>query len=126
MQDEDEYIIKYVIKNVGCIPTYWRQFAGSIGLNQTIPTCKSTMDYGKVRTQIVNIMENINTLDTTHKLQCTRMMISVAMKDNTDDVKAGMARLELWYHGTSYKEITNTKAYTSETLLGQVGGFVGM
>ena len=125
MQDEDEYRVAQIMKSVGCIPTFWRQHAVRMGLNQTYPICTNTMDYGKVQTQISNIYDNISILDITHKFHCTMMMASVTIRDETDLVVPGLLEINLNYHGTSYREIINTEAYTSETLLGQVGGFVG-
>ena len=124
MKDEDEYRIEQVIKSVGCIPTFWRQHAGRMGLNQTYPICTNTMDYGKVQTQLQRIDANLTTLDVTDKLHCTMMMASVVIRDQRT-VDPGMLKLFFVYHGASYREIMNTKAYTAETLLGQIGGFVG-
>ena len=126
MQDEDEYRIEQIIKSVGCIPTFWRHLAGRIRPNQTNYTCKSTMDYHNVKMQLRNIETNISILDTNHRLHCTMMMASVTTTDNTKWTHNGILHLLFLYHGTSYREIVNTKAYTSETLLGQIGGFVGM
>ena len=126
MDNEDEYRIQQIIKSVGCIPTYWRQFAESMGLNQTNHICKTAMDYGKVETQLANIQADITALDITHKLHCTRMVASVIAKDEHQIAAPGILELLFAYHVTSYQEIKNTRAYTSETLLGQVGGFVGM
>ena len=126
LQNEDEYRIEKTIKRVGCIPTFSRQFAESIGLNQTYRICNDTIDYLKFRRQLQNIMLNVNSLDITQKLHCTMMMASVSITDNRDYGEPGKTKLYIRYHGISYKEIKNTKAYTSETLLGQIGGFVGM
>ena len=126
MEDEDEYRIEQIIQSVGCIPTFWTQLAVSMGLNQTNPICKTAMDYGKVRTELSNISANISTLDITQKLHCTMMMASVTTRDQTAFVRPEQFMLRFQYHGNSYREIKNTKAYTRETLLGQIGGFVGM
>ena len=126
MEDEDEYRMEQIIQSVGCIPTFWTQLAVSIGLNQTNPICKTAMDYSKVRTQLSNIWANISTLDITQKLHCTMMMASVTTRDQTAFVRPEQFLLRFKYHGNSYREIKNTKAYTRETLLGQIGGFVGM
>ena len=126
MDNEDEYRIQQIIKNVGCIPTYWRQFAERMGLNQTHPICETAIDYGKVETQLGNIQANITTLDSTHKLHCTMMTALVTARDEPQTAVPGILELFFEYHGTSYQEIKNTRAYTSETLLGQIGGFMGM
>ena len=126
MQDEDEYRIQQMIKNVGCIPTYWRQLAERMGLNQTNPICKTAIDYGKVETQLGNIQANMNTLDSTHKLHCTMMTALVIARDEPQFAVPGILELTFLYHGATYRETKNTRAYTAETLLGQIGGFVGM
>ena len=126
MQDEDEYRIQQMIKNVGCIPTYWRQLAERMGLNQTNPICKTAIDYGKVETQLRNIQANITTLDSTNKLHCTMMTALVAARDEPQFAVPGILELTFLYHGATYRETKNTRAYTAETLLGQIGGFVGM
>ena len=126
MQDEDEYRMEQIIKSVGCIPTFWRLHAGRMGLNQTYPICTNTMDYGKVQTQLSNINDYISTLDLTQKLHCTTMAVSATVRDDLAFLEHGKLWLRFEYHGTSYREIINTKAYTRETLLGQIGGFVGM
>ena len=126
MDNEDEYRIHQIIKNVGCIPTYWRQFAERMGLNQTNPICKTAIDYGKVETQLGNIQANITTLDSTHNLHCTTMIASVIARDEPHFAVPGILELSFLYHGATYRETKNTRAYTAETLLGQIGGFVGM
>ena len=55
---------------------------------------------------------------------CTEMRIQV------DTVKVKPLEeifgLQFYYTQEKYTQITNKKAYTGETLLGQIGGFVGM
>ena len=125
MQDEDKYRIEQIIKSVGCIPTFWMHLGGSIGLIQSTPMCKTAMDYNKVYTQLYTIWENPHLIDIAHKLHCTTMVTSVTITDETANNVPGILKLTMLYHGTSYRETINTKAYSSETLLGQIGGFVG-
>ena len=125
MQDEDKYRIEQIIKSVGCIPTFWMHLGGSIGLIQSTPMCKTAMDYDKVYTQLYDIWENPHLIDIAHKLHCTTMVTSVTITDETANDVPGILKLTMLYHGTSYRETINTKAYSSETLLGQIGGFVG-
>ena len=73
-----------------------------------------------------NIMINFDTNDGIYKSPCTMMMISITTSEDTDDIGEGNLELTLQYHQNIYREILNTRAYTSETFLGQVGGLVGM
>ena len=126
MQDEDAYRIDQVIKRTGCIPIFWESNAVRSGLNQTYPACINVMEYHKVARQIHNIMTNFDTNDGIYKSPCTMMMISTTTSDEPDWIQTGELGFEFVYKQHLYREILNTEAYTSETLLGQFGGFVGM
>ena len=47
-------------------------------------------------------------------------------RDEMIDNDTGVLKFTFQYHQKKYREIKNSKAYSSETLLGQVGGFVGI
>ena len=126
MQDEDEYRIDQAIKSTGCIPTFWEPFAARVRLNQTTPICRDVMEYNKVAKQIHNILTNFETNHGIYKSPCTMMMISTTTGDEPDFKEPGVLAIELVHKQNLYREILNTEAYTSETLLGQFGGFVGM
>ena len=126
MQHEDEYRIDQVIKSTGCIPTFWEPFAVRIGLNQTTPMCKNVMEYNKVAKRINNILTNFDPNFGIYKTPCTMMMISTTTSDEPDWIVQGVLAFEIVYKQHLYREILNTEAYTSETLLGQFGGFVGI
>ena len=49
----------------------------------------------------------------------------IIRQDDTQTAHPGGIPFGFRYNHDMYREITNTKAYTSEALLGQVGGFVG-
>ena len=126
IENEDDYKLEQVIIKVGCIPTFWEQFAGKIGLQQTLPKCKNTTDYFKAWDQLWGSLTSYKTNDANNKSPCTTMMTSITTRDATNSIAEGSLQLKLEYHHSLYREILNTRAYTSETLLGQVGGFVGM
>ena len=54
-----------------------------------------------------------------------RATILKKQKDSTLEKYKSDLKLVFKYEQDEYKEITNKRAYTVETLLGQVGGFVG-
>ena len=114
-------------------------FAGNIGLNQTNRLCKSRKDYNATNYQYWNTLKILDTPDGIKKQPCTEMVTLVTAKDETDNIKdspfyfflysrdntSGVLYLQFNYLQNVYREIINTKAYTGESLLGQVGGFVG-
>ena len=126
MKDEDAYILRQIMINSGCIPTYWEQFAGSIELNKTTSMCKSRNDYKKIANQIWKALDRLAKMDSIYNQPCTEMIVSVTTKENEYLSKPGRLELRFVYPHYLYREITHTRAYTSETLLGQIGGFVGM
>ena len=126
MQHEDQYRMDQVIKITGCIPTFWKPFSERTGLNQTTPMCRNVSKYNKVAKQIHNILTNFDTTYGIYKSPCSMMMISITTSDESDWITPGVLAIELVYKQNLYREILNTEAYTSETLLGQFGGFVGM
>ena len=140
LEDEDEYILKHIILNAGCIPTHWENFAGNVGLNQTTRICESRTDYNSTNYQYWNTLQILDSPHSTKKQPCTEMVTLVTAKDETDNIKdcpfyfflysrhntSGVLYLQFNYLQDVYREIINTKAYTGESLLGQVGGFVGI
>ena len=125
LKEEDKYILQQVISNVGCVPTFWQKFADTISINRTTRICETTADYFGVRRQLAFAFHGFDTDEVIYKKPCTVMMAPTT----TEEVmakKKGRIRFIFWYHLISYREIKNIRAYTSETLLGQVGGFVGI
>ena len=126
MKDEDEYILDKVMRNVGCIPTFWAKFAEGIKLNQTIRMCNSTADYQKTRSQLKRIVYSFDTENSMYKHPCTEMMTATTSTDAIREDNPGTFEIRISYRELLYREIINNKAYSSETLLSQVGGLVGM
>ena len=128
MKNEDEYIISQTIKDIGCIPTFWEKFTKRSEIHQTTRRCKSATDYQKAVHQISDAFKTIGEKDSIYKKPCTKMLISLTARDGLKNfrVMPGRLLLRFYYTQNLYREIINSQAYTSETLLGQVGGFVGM
>ena len=121
--DEDRYILNLVMSKVGCIPTYWEKLANESSLGNTLPNCNSTRQYSDISGLRKSIMFT-NTMNKMYVQPCTEMRIQV------DTVKVKPLEeifgLQFYYTQEKYTQITNKKAYTGETLLGQIGGFVGV
>ena len=128
IKDEDKFIINQSIANIGCIPTFWEKFTNSIALNQSTRRCTSTNDYQKAQHQINDDFKTIGEKDSIYKRPCTAMLTSITTKDGQKKSRVipGKLVVKFYYTQYLYREIVTSQAYTSETLLGQVGGFVGM
>ena len=127
MKDEDEYIINQSIKNIGCVPTFWEKVKNRTENHQTIRMCKSTTDYRKAARHGYGTFKTIGELDSMYKNPCTVMLTSITTRDEqkSSDPTQGLFKLRFHYNQNLYREIINSQAYTSEALLGQVGGIVG-
>ena len=121
--DEDGYILKRVVTEQGCIPTFWERFVEDIKLPATLPKCNSSKQYGDFGSKFLYLLNRMDTIDSPYTQPCTQMTLSVTIRDI--EPEQGHLKLYVLYNQDVYKEIVNSKAYTTETLLGQIGGFVG-
>ena len=141
--DETKISRETVMKKVGCIPAYWQTFAGDI--TPEMPKCKQSQ-YRTIYNNYLIAWYNIKLYETQYIQPCSTMSMSVILRDKLSvfDRRALMTKglnsskenatiqkyksnlkLVFKYGQDEYKEIINKRAYTVETLLGQVGGFVG-
>ena len=125
--DEDAYILNSVLKNVGCMPTFWERFNNTMDSNGTLLSCKNQQDFRRFADEYQKIVKSVDSINSFYVQPCTQMMIPMAKREIvrpcyfTPETQI----LRLNYNHDLYREILNTKEYTIETLLGQVGGFVG-
>ena len=122
--DEDGYILKRIMSEAGCIPTFWEKFVDDIKLTLPLPKCKTLNQYRHFSYQFLTLLNKMDTIESLYTQPCTQMTISVTIRDV--EPEQGHLTLYVLYNQDVYKEIVNSKAYTTETLLGQIGGFVGM
>ena len=124
--DEDKFIMSLIMRNVGCIPTYWEEFfAADKSLNQDLERCRSHEEYQKLNKMRDYIYWNFNSEGSLYLQPCTEMKVSTFTIEFHDGFSSDVLKLIFSHNVNSYKEVANTKAYTIEMLLGQVGGFVG-
>ena len=122
--DEDEYLIKKILSEVGCIPTFWEKYVDESTLKLTLPRCKKSKEYGMIYYKVIAQTRKIDTNESGYIQPCTQMKISVTTRDTV--THSGHLTLQFMYNQNVYKEIVNTRAYTHKTLLSQIGGFVGI
>ena len=98
-------------------------------------------DYENIRDRLEDAKKGFLENESTYENPCTLMIISIRAKDETKMARQGsthllsdllgsakskVLNLQFRYYQDFYREIINYQAYTGETLLGQVGGFVGI
>ena len=121
--NENEVAREIIMKTVRCIPVFWMRFVSNSTIGKVLPSCNQDqyLKIKKLEELSLHLLSPADYLES-----CTRMTTtveSVALTDNNKNY--AQIHLRFVYSYQWYKEIINNKAYTSETLCGQVGGFIG-
>ena len=125
--DEDKFTMSLIMRNVGCVPTYWEEFfAADKSLHQDLERCRSHEEYQKVTKMRDYVYWNFNSEGSLYLQPCIEMKVSTITTEFHEGFASDILRLIFSHNVNSYTEVANTKAYTIEMLLGQVGGFVGI
>ena len=123
LTNEDAYALGIIMKTSHCIPVYWSQFASALKLKKIFKVC--TVDqYHRVAEKYTNIINGFSTPNSLYLHPCRNMKI-YATKTASTGINPQEGEFYFKYDQDYYTEIVNARAYSFETLLGQVGGFVG-
>ena len=115
-------------------PAYWKILASNSTSTQNNETSCSPGQYKSYYQAIsFQLANNVNAqksfYDTAkyYKRPCTAITRNVfSKKSTTQKRKNEEIYLRMIYGSETYMEIQNLEAYNGETLLGQVGGFIGV
>ena len=114
----DEWFIKQVILSVGCSPPYWTT-------NLRVPKCNTKEKLKEVSEELWNRF--YGKIDV--PLPCTKVQrIDVEYLDTEpwDSDSNNSLYFPIFFRDTTYKDISQVRAYTSSDLFGDIGGFVGL
>ena len=120
--DETKLIRNMIMRKVGCIPAYWQIFAGN--LPQKLPKCKKDQ-YQQIFKKYLSKWEFSNPLGSMYTQPCQTMTLSAIHREKNIEMAKSVFEVVFRYDQKYYKAIINKRAYTSGSLLGQVGGYVG-
>ena len=129
--NEDEYFRDAVMYKVGCIPDYWKTFVSSSSSTRALSQKCNFTQYAEIKRILDTPMEKQS--ENIYLYPCVHMNVKIEQlsKEIGSDKfgnKLG-ANFGIKFHYRTkyelYKEITNHRSFTLETLFGQVGGFVG-
>lgn len=124
LTNEDAYVLALIMKMSKCVPAYWNSFASSFVLNRELERCAANQ-YLNVQEKFTYIVNGFHTPNSFYIHPCENMNVLVT-KMEKNMVNPDEGEFYFKYDQDSYKEIVNIKAYSFETLVGQVGGYVGM
>ena len=119
--NDDFYIRKWIVDEVGCIPPYWSDLPTYSMESSICYTAKELEDAYKF---INNIEE---TLDRLYE-SCTEMTIVSSIQSGSTNVesKKRLFEINVNYLTESYQEIANQKDFSGEALWSGIGGLVGI
>lgn len=123
LKNDDLTWMKYVIQEVGCVPLYWK----FNDYHSSIPDCNLTKEYGEftkyfARKERKNVYE---IFDNKYIPPCSRMRILSSIKF-LDYYKKDEIKIDFRYLTREFEEIQNVRDMDLETLVGNIGGYVGM
>ena len=120
--DETKLVRNMIMRKVGCIPAYWQIFAGD--LSQKLPKCIKNQ-YEKIFMKYLSKWTFSNPLESMYTQPCLTMTLSAIHREGNIEKVKSVFEFVFRYDQKYYKAIINKRAYTSGSLLGQVGGYVG-
>ena len=123
LTNEDAYVRDVIVDRFKCVPAYWKELRLTLESGLELPICNEEQ-YRNVSSLLSSLADRFGTTDEIYRPPCDTMRISVAVMKGGSN-KPNSIKLEFNYHQNSYKDIINKRGFTSEDLLGQVGGFVG-
>ena len=126
--DEDQNFRERVVKEIGCIPSYWKVFSTDLNLGkELLPVCNRNQNYELLDLLYTPMEENWLNLSPCiqikSRIDFERRVHGINLYNKDNDLL-----LSFKYHTEHawYKKITNKREFSLETLFGQIGGFVGM
>ena len=129
-KNDDEEILKSLILNVGCRPKHWFQ-------NSSTPICKSQDSFRELRlphivtvdsrlmSKYVPPCREIQTVISTNTVQdLTAADFSIKKPKSEDNITH--TSIDIQFKTNGYKEIRNVRAFNEESLIGNLGGYIGL
>ena len=123
LKNDDVAWMQHVAQEVGCVPIYWT-FLGRD--HPIIPTCNSTEQYHKLQNYFARKKRNkVYEVFDLYAPPCTRMRILTSVKFLEYHEK-DMFKIDVRYLTREFEEIQNVRDIDVESLIGNIGGYIGM
>ena len=124
LKNDDLKWMQHVMRDLGCVPIYWKFL---LDHDQTITNvCNSTKQYQEFSKYLARKQRNkVYEVFDQYSSPCTRMRILSNIKFS-DHYEKEKVRLDFRYLARDFEEIRNVRDLDLETLVGNIGGYVGM
>ena len=117
LTDYDDNVFESVITSVGCKPMYFT-------LNNSLPWCTAKEQMKRIGELHLSYFA----IDNVDHIRCRRLE-KLQFAATEHDVEASATptiTIELSYKDLTYKEIKKVRAYGTQTLIGNAGGYLGL
>ena len=114
----DDWLIDNITKTVNCFPPYWKN-AGNVSI------CTNTYDLLRAR----KVFHDVFYVGSEYHPPCKeirKLDIEYEDPDDVHDVPENHTQITVYFRNNFYKQIIQVRAYTLMSLVGNVGGFVGL
>ena len=117
VSDDVNFHVK-IMKNVGCVPIYWKQFAGEV---PTLSGCQLPSEYQDIYYYIKHYDDVLQSYDA----PCVDMQVQSKL-DKEEENKWEAPTMKFLYTNPFYLSIDKSEAFGFESFVSGVGGFVGI
>ena len=114
----DDWLIENITKTVNCFPPYWKS-TGNVSI------CSYSDDLFRVR----KIFYDVFYVGSEYNPPCKeirKLDIEYEDPDDDHDVPENHTQITVYFRNNFYKQIIQVRAYSLMSLVGNVGGFVGL
>ena len=114
----DDWLIENITKTVNCFPPYWES-TGNFSI------CTNADDLSRAR----KIFYDVFYVGSEYNPPCKeirKLDIEYEDPDDANDVPENHTQITVYFRNNFYKQIIQVRAYTLMSLVGNVGGFVGL
>jgi hypothetical protein len=115
----DDFAISHIVNVVQCIPPYWKD-----NTEIEFPICDKKEQLMKASSEIGKLL-NGNTKINPPCTEITKINVEYE-EPEAGTVPENTTQIDWIYRSNSYKEIRQMRAYTTNMLVGNVGGFFGL
>ena len=121
---KDDYQVKRsIIKDVGCMPSYWNSQLERYFDDQSISICQNPVEYKNIYENIKSLSKNLSNLT----LPCNTMILSMGVvAESLRRRKEYYQMISIVYSTSQYQEIINVKDFDFDSMFSAMGGFVGI
>ena len=119
----DYQIMRNIIRDVGCRPSYWNSQFESHFDDQSIKICQNPEEYKKIYENINSLSQNLSNLT----MPCNTMIVSMGVvATQVKKEKRHYLMLSIVYSTSQYQEIINVRDFDFDSMFSAMGGFVGI